>query len=238
MDLVYTLGPGSNWDNNEIRYSLRSVEKYLNIDRVFIIGEACEFLKDVTYIPLIQQTRSAHQKQFNIYVKIVKACYAADISENFIHIDDDHFFLRPVKEINYYHCGNLYKSWDFNPMPSYRQTLMNTYNELIRRGLPTLDFNIHCPIVYNKKLFLEKVCKFPWNMYHGFTLQSLYCNSLKIEGQCGVDCKVRTPYCIDDLREITAFKDLFSVGDDGLNDSMKNYLQELYPEPSRWEALF
>ena len=28
MDIVYCLGNGSKWDNNELRYSLRSVERY------------------------------------------------------------------------------------------------------------------------------------------------------------------------------------------------------------------
>jgi len=39
VDVVYPLSNGSHWDNNELRYSLRSLEKYaLNLGRVFVVG--------------------------------------------------------------------------------------------------------------------------------------------------------------------------------------------------------
>ena len=41
MDVVYILGKGSVWKDNEIRYSLRSIEKHLTgFDRVFIVGQS------------------------------------------------------------------------------------------------------------------------------------------------------------------------------------------------------
>ena len=44
MDIVYILGNGSKFNNEEIRYSLRSLEKFVNFDRVFIVGECPKFL--------------------------------------------------------------------------------------------------------------------------------------------------------------------------------------------------
>ena len=44
MDILYVVGTGSKWDNNELRYSLRSIDKYgINIDRVFIVGTKPDF---------------------------------------------------------------------------------------------------------------------------------------------------------------------------------------------------
>jgi len=50
MDIVYVLGSGSEWDDNEIRFSLRSVEKYLTgVGNVYIIGKKPNFLKDIIH---------------------------------------------------------------------------------------------------------------------------------------------------------------------------------------------
>lgn len=234
MDLVYSLGTGSHWDNNEIRYSLRSVEKFLKVDYVYVIGECPSFL-NVYHIPLKESSVSAHNKQYNIFAKIMRACQTPTISKDFIYMADDHFWLKPVDRIPYYHNGNLFNTWIFHNCPSYQRTLMNTYNELLRRGLPTVNFNIHYPIVYNKEKFLQTVPLFRWGMYHGYAIKSLYCNSLKIEGECGIECKIKQPFRIADLQELTFGKELFSFGDEALNDSMKQYLQQLYPKKSRWE---
>ncbi len=44
IDLVYILGKGSKWSDNEIRFSLRSIEKYFDYRKIFIIGEKPESL--------------------------------------------------------------------------------------------------------------------------------------------------------------------------------------------------
>lgn len=47
MDIIYSIGSGSTWDNNELRYSLRSLDMYgKSYDRVFVVGNIPEFLSD------------------------------------------------------------------------------------------------------------------------------------------------------------------------------------------------
>lgn len=37
MDILYVIGRGSKWENNELRYSLRSLEKNgINVGNIFI----------------------------------------------------------------------------------------------------------------------------------------------------------------------------------------------------------
>jgi hypothetical protein len=51
IDIVYVLGTGSNWSDNEIRFSLRSVFKNLtNIGQIFIVGEKPAGLKGFIHI--------------------------------------------------------------------------------------------------------------------------------------------------------------------------------------------
>jgi hypothetical protein len=76
FNLLYILGSGSKWQNNEIRYSIRSAEKYVgNLGRVFIVGEFPKFLsrknKKITYIEV-------HDFTFQIekcYTKTPYCCY-------------------------------------------------------------------------------------------------------------------------------------------------------------------
>ena len=45
IDVFYVLGSGSKWQNNEIRYSLRTLEKYgHNVGQVYIVGQRPSFI--------------------------------------------------------------------------------------------------------------------------------------------------------------------------------------------------
>ena len=52
IDILYIVGTGSHWNNYELRYSLRTLEKYgKNIGRVFVSGANPGFLSDkIIYI--------------------------------------------------------------------------------------------------------------------------------------------------------------------------------------------
>lgn len=47
MDVLYILGSGSPFNNDELRYSLRSLEKNgVNVSRVIVVGENPGFLSE------------------------------------------------------------------------------------------------------------------------------------------------------------------------------------------------
>lgn len=59
IDLVYILGSGSQWRNNELRFSLRSVQKNLKGYRnIYIVGENPGFLKNTSPKPQIPSPKS------------------------------------------------------------------------------------------------------------------------------------------------------------------------------------
>ena len=64
LDVVYVLGTGSSWDNNEIRFSIRSVLKNLpGIGRIIIIGEKSSGLKGFVYIAHPDEFPSINARQ-------------------------------------------------------------------------------------------------------------------------------------------------------------------------------
>ena len=47
IDVFYVIGTGSKWQNNELRYSLRSLEMFgKNIKDVYIVGNKPYFIND------------------------------------------------------------------------------------------------------------------------------------------------------------------------------------------------
>jgi len=98
IDLVYTIKANdSTWEDNELRYSLRSIEKYLSgVGQVFIIGDCPDFLTNVIHIPATDE-ENREWKDRNIYRKLLIACNDVRISENFLFVNDDHYLTQPFE---------------------------------------------------------------------------------------------------------------------------------------------
>jgi len=153
MDVLYLLKRTK--DNKELKYSLRSLQ---NIDhnRVFIAGELPSFkTSNINYIP----TNILDSKYVTTTYNINTACQS-DISENFILMNDDFYFLKPTKleDLNldrgYLKDQVEYYKKHHNPLTKYDQNVFNTYNyykELNKNNVKS--FELHAPIIINKNNF-------------------------------------------------------------------------------------
>jgi len=75
IDVVYPLGSGSAWDNNELRYSLRSLENnLLDLGRVFVVGQRPPWLVEAVHIPMEDTHR--HNKDANLIDKVLEDALA------------------------------------------------------------------------------------------------------------------------------------------------------------------
>ena len=228
-DIVYVLGKGSVFDNNEMRLSLRSIEKHLkDYGRVFIVGLCPDWLENVTHIKW-DDTEKIPDK--NIMLKLKKACETPEISDDFLFFNDDHYLLSPYSapEFPYYYCKDLFTEVKKRRGDSYGQRTANTMEYLKKNDLPTKYFDVHTPIIYNKAKFLEHVVSaVDWKKtYHGFVIKSLYANSLRIEGQeLDQDVKFQQPpHNQVPLMSTYPF----------VKASMQRYLFELFPEKCTFE---
>ena len=86
IDIVYPLGRGSQWRDNELRYSLRSLEMYgVNVGKVYMIGTHLpEWCINVTYIKQNPLIINYHSK---ISIAYREACN--HVGENFVIMNDD-----------------------------------------------------------------------------------------------------------------------------------------------------
>lgn len=241
MDIVIPLGSGSKHNNLELRYALRSIEQYVSFSafegpgNIFIVGDRPEFIHHVIHIQAYDTPESKWKEQ-NIFLKVMAAIDDPRLSDDFILFNDDHFLLEEFDIEKVFFKGRL----DF----SLRQrTLHESYANTIRNTLQmypnSLDYDVHCPMVMNKDLFRAWVAHAEWHVPFGFSIQSLYGNGLAQKMGAQVfhheDCKIRTPMTPAEIRGTIVDWKFFSIGDEALNDNMKQVLQELYPNKSDYE---
>lgn len=236
IDIVFPLGRGSIWADNEIRYSLRSIEKHLsNYRNIWIIGQCPSFLKDVRLIPF-EDTQL--NKEANIYQKILRACNEPEISDDFLFFNDDHFLLQDfvADQFPYYHKGTLDSLIQRHPHGrGYFNCIRKTIKTLRDHRHNTLHFDIHTPIIYNKAKFVEVMPQYDWGHKIGLVVKSMYCNTLKIEGERILDCKIGGPMIAQEIYEKIKDKKVLSIGNKVLGPQLEIVLNELYPTKSRWE---
>lgn len=95
MNFVWILGSGSNFDNEEIRYSIRSVLKFHPDANVTIVGELPAFYTgEHYYVP--DDTGNVYLNTWN---KCLKAC---ELFDEWIVMNDDFYLLQPFVKAHYY----------------------------------------------------------------------------------------------------------------------------------------
>lgn len=241
VDLVYVLGSGSQWNNNELRISLRSVERNLkNFGKIFVVGEDPGFLSsNVIYIyyPDEISTRNADG---NMARKIIRACADPRLSDNFLFMNDDFIINKEIDaaEIPWMHKGDMKdRPPKFWKSQFYRYRLRRTFDVLSERNLPTLQYDYHAPMLMNKKKFPQVMAKFDYAADIGYTFRSLYGNSLKLKAEPLVDQKITMyeSYTLAQIKARVALPVFVGYNDLGLNNSFKYWMVTTFHEQSRFE---
>lgn len=240
-DAVYILGTGSKWQDNELRYSLRSLEKYVTgVRNVYVVGECPEWLTGVIHLPCKdEKPGNLVYKERNIMLKILRACAEPQLSKEFLFINDDHFFLAPVEAETYpnYYLENIPGMilWR-NINDQYQASLKQTVAALKKTNLYDLFFDVHYPIIYNKAKFVSIMDAYDWNLPYGYVIKSLYANCMQLEGTpLEDDCKINGPVSVDGLHEYTDPKMLFSTGNQMDFEELETFLQWKFPDASKYE---
>lgn len=235
MDLVYVYKKvfGSNY---ELRFSLRSAEKNLKFDNVFIVGSKPSITNEnITHIPIADNERDRHK---NVGKKIKAIIEDDRISENFILMNDDFFILKEFDEIPYYYNRHL-KQWvkkeraggKFNSFKCRRWYYF--INQVYERFPEGKFFELHFPIVYNKEKLKAVIDKY--NLELTAMLRSHYCNEYEKELNIkeSIDYKIYSVKMIKEMKDNTKF--ISTKNDMAQTTAFKSFISKRFPQKSSYE---
>ena len=234
IDVLYIVGNGSLYRNEELRYSLRSLDKFgQNVGRVFITGECPDFVdqEKVVFTPELDIGCPA----INHWWKVDQTFRKTDIGDRALLMYDDIFFCKPTD------CANYPWRWR-GELPTirqdgeYRRSLYNAAVLLRNDGYPILNYCLHQPCIYEKDKFLSMEKDFEGLKMSdiGISPRCVYANRF-VDGKAEYmkDLKIRA--WVKDLDELIKDRDCFSIADNCFRGPVEDWLKKNLPERSRWE---
>ncbi len=231
-DIVYLVKDAP--DNDELVYSLRSVEANFKYRNVWFYGGCPTNLKPDRKVRVAQLGLNKWEKVRNMLRQV---CMNNEITDDFWLFNDDFFILKEIDEsIPPQLNGKLIPYVERiekrnGTADDYTLRLREAAAELERHGLDTLNYEVHKPMLINRKKALEILDKFP----NTPAFRSLYGNYWKIGGESKHDMKIKIVK-FSRLSEVENFWDFVSTSDDSFRDGeIGRFLKSRFDKKSRFE---
>lgn len=248
MDIVY-FNTKSKWDN-ELKYSIRSLEKYYrSLDNIFIVGYLPDYIDKtkVIHIPEILNLNETYVESYARY----EFCKLKNTPDNFIIWCDDQYLLRPIitEEIVPYNVNLLTNNFDTVNMKPWQYMLYKSYNILKNNyGLKNIyNFESHTPFIINKNEFINIFDKIYDNigsvgnhLYDGLCTITIYFN-LNLPNIIYHCDNMRIGYYNNsyhtyaDISSELMEKYYLSHDDNGLSVILKSVIENLFLNKSKFE---
>ena len=216
MNFVWLLGSGSNFEDEEIRYSIRSVLKYHPDSSITVVGECPHFYTGSHYyVP--DDTGNIYLNTWN---KCLKAC---ELFDEWICMNDD-FYLQAEFVKAHYYCGNI---------KDHAKNLgMGHFGKLIKQTAKVFPYakrwTTHTPIPIFSAEFkhLTELYRDDDNVV---SWKTMYCeiNDTYPKIEISKDCKIRVT--IKDKVDIPYFSISNTFG------RSKEWFQRTYPNKCKYE---
>ena len=182
MNFVYICKDG---ENEELRYSIRSVVKNTNNPKIWVVGGKPDWYIG-NHISVLQ---NQHKYQ-NALNNLKAACASEEIPEDFILMNDDFYITNKINEVKIYNNGlledQINQYHNLGLRSTYLHRLGKTYAYLQKRNMPNpISYEIHVPMPMEKSkliTILEENYSTLW--------RSKYGNTFNIGGETVKDVKV------------------------------------------------
>lgn len=154
MDIVYVCRKGQN---EELRYSLRSVAQHVLYDNIFIVGGAPSWVDKEQVHMIPRGTRRTKYATTDSHVR--HACMDDRISNPFILFNDDFFAVKPVGEVRTTHRGPLHQVLhEYRNLRNAWAIGLSETAKLLERETSRSDllcYETHTPMIVHKAAMLE-----------------------------------------------------------------------------------
>lgn len=252
MDIVYIIGTGSKWQNNELRYSLRSIAKFgANLGEVYIVGDDLPHFVNpysVTFIKACDIT--TNKPALNVYYKLCRLFKLTKV-ERFLLSSDDHFLHHPVDFDKWplFYKGKEMPKYNSRGVGDkrYTKTMADTRTFMEQYALDLRYWEGHINKLYDRAV---------WEDLHNPVFGEGFAKAM-LGTEYGISCnspmaalmhrkypELLTWYRKDiKLKHLNSDEDwdlisndiAFSIYDSAIDNGVAAYLKELFPFKSRFE---
>lgn len=227
MDVVYFCRDG---ENEELVYSIRSICANLKFRKLWIVGGCPDCIKPDE---LLKPAWIGSDKWQRVHNNFYAVGTNDAITENFVLFNDDFFVMKPTTEIKPVYRCSLYEHIvkienKYNERPNkYTKLLRKCARNLESKGKTCLSYELHVPMVINRKKLLEILREYP----DGRATRTLYGNHFGIGGEQMNDVKIHDSCQIID--ENTQF---ISTDDNSWRrPDIQNYMKNKFNKKSKYE---
>lgn len=231
MDVVYASKESKN--NEELIYSLRSLANFEH-ENVYIVGGKPKKIKNVIHIERYQKLLP---KDRNIELNLKLACLQEDLSESFVYMNDDIFFLVPQKSIPALHNGPISRRYNYYKTFKQKHWMdgLDAILDLLKKyGIADpFNYEMHTPMVMEKSKVLEMLeirdREFPDPNFL-FHLKTFYGNYFNIGGRESQDVKVSHERLNNEF--ISKHRFFLSTNDETFKGYAGDYIKAMFPDKS------
>jgi hypothetical protein len=250
VDVIIPLGKGSRNRDLELRFALRSLEANLiTPHRIILVSENMpEWMDQQKVVHIYAEYPLKMNKDGNIINKVLRALgderLSPPVTNDFIFMADDNVIMSPMRAENfgYYHVGDLQTKKLDCDKNNWHKKLRNSYDRLKDLGYHTLNWESHCPVVFNRQKFIDTYRSMFTDFDlegEGFTIYTMYFNT-HLPDQYDFAHTIKYAFERpekDDPREVFARQGLkfISYNDKGFTDALKAELFAKFPKRSVYE---
>ena len=231
-DVVYFVKDSS--ENEELVYSLRSLEENWQYKRVWFCGGCPRNLKpDAHFKPM----QSGIDKWSRVRWNLRQVCENDDITEDFWLFNDDFFVLKKIDEtMPPLYNGELSDyiariEKKIGGPDGYTERLKVAVSDLHLAKKPTLNYEVHKPMLINRKKALEVMEAF----LNTPAFRSLYGNYWNLGGVDCHDMKVKVKN-YGKIERVTMFWDFVSTSDESFREGdVGEFIRGRFTKKTRFE---
>lgn len=229
LDIVYFVK--AKPQNEELKYSLRSVAKNFPHRKIWFVGE---YQPGLVPDGVLRVEQNEESKWRNTSKSMLATCLSNDalVTENFVLFNDDFFIMQPLKDnfMPYFYRNTLdeqIKWLESCHSRGYLNHIKETRQMLKDSWKPIKCYAVHYPMVINKKEMLETMQAYP----NGMMWRALYANYWKKGGIACGDCKIQNPFTTPSVEApfLSTTDRSFKLGEVG------EYIRQQFPDKCEYE---
>lgn len=163
LDILIPLGIGSKWDNNEIKYCLKSLERHMKIPYTVHIYANKEI--DLPNVTVIERPESQDYENYYDTLNKLKIFSNVTLSDRFLYLYDDNLLLQDITDIKqlinpYLEIDNKTK-YDLRKRTKHGKTINRAFDMMYWKQDIWYSFETHTPRMYTTENVREIFEKFP-----------------------------------------------------------------------------